>query len=220
MPLRLLVLAVALATGLAVEARAGEAWRRPVEGRVVAGFSYDREAPFATGRRRGIDLATRPGRPVRAACTGRITWAGRGPRGPGVTVRCGRLAATHLGVVAAVRRGRWVARGHRIGRSAGTLLRLGARKAADRFGYVDPAGLLRRAPPIPPVVPIARRPEVRPVRAPGRPWRPRPAPAPGLPRGVLAGAALLVAAATFGVGARLGRRPGLRARRARALVPS
>src|SRR3954466_10957432 len=122
-------------------------WRWPVEGAVVGRFAYARSAPFTAGARRGIDIAAAPGAAVRSACRGRVSFAGAVPggRGLGVTVRCGALVATHLGLARlAVRRGDRVAAGTPVG-SVGPAgrVRLGARRAADRFGYVDPLALLR-----------------------------------------------------------------------------
>lgn len=254
MPRRALALVVVLAPccGPVTDVRAGERWRRPVEGRVVAGFAYDREAPFVAGRRRGIDLVARPGAVVRAACSGRVSFAGRVPgrASQGVTVRCGRLVATHLGLVPRVRRGVAVARGAPVGvLGASGVLRLGARQGEDRFGYVDPRALLGGGgPPVPVPVPalrpgrrspgLARRVARRPVRtpppvlAPRLVGTPRPVPAPRhripraaprperVPAGVLAGASLLALAGTFGVGASLTLRRGERRAPARAVTPS
>jgi hypothetical protein len=170
--------------------------------------------PFAAGQRRGIDLAAAPGRPALAPCRGRVAFAGAVPRrGGAVSIRCGRLTATVLGLDA---RALAVATGAPVAR------RLGARRTAERFGYVDPERLLAPAPAGVPAVGPARR--VGP-RGDGRP-RARPAPrtaplsAPDRrPRAALAarpadvplvawiGLALLAVAAPSG---------GLLARRARA----
>jgi len=63
-------------------ARAAAGWRLPVDGAVVGGFRVTPGAPFAAGQRRGIDLQTWPGAAVRAACSGRVTFAGRVPLPP------------------------------------------------------------------------------------------------------------------------------------------
>jgi hypothetical protein len=131
--------------GAAVPAAATGAWRWPVHGDVAGPFRLRPAAPFASGQRRGIDIAGPPGARVRAACPGRVTFAGALPRrGLGVSVVCGRLVATHLGLgTLAVRRGDRVRAGTMLGRLAGAgVLRLGARVRGDRFGYVDPLGLL------------------------------------------------------------------------------
>jgi Peptidase family M23 len=180
-------------------------WRSPVPGALVGAFAYARSAPFAAGARRGIDIAARPGDAVRSACRGRVTFAGAVPggRGLGVTVRCGALVATHLGLARlAVRRGVRVAAGTRLGvvGPAGRV-RLGARRAADRFGYLDPLALLRgdgppdgpalpepagrRGPRVPAVappagraVPLGHAPQARVAPAPAA----QPAPLVGSPR--------------------------------------
>jgi len=185
-------------------AGAAPPWRWPVRGPLVGRFAYARAAPFTAGARRGIDIAASPGAAARSACRGRVTFAGEVPggRGLGVTVRCGALVATHLGLTRlAVRRGARVAAGTRLGRVGPTgTVRLGARRAADRFGYVDPLPLLRGdapgggpAMPVPaarrgPRLPVAPRPAAEPVplgqaphaAAERRPPLGRPARAPGL----------------------------------------
>src|SRR3954451_5311766 len=173
-------LAVALLAVVLPHAAAGasgvrERWRWPVESRTLAGrFAYSPRHPFATAQRRGVDIATPPGAAVRSACGGRVAFAGPVPGGRvlGVTVRCGALVATHLGLGRlAVRRGVRVPPGARIGVGgpAGRL-RLGARVRAERFGYVDPLSLLRaERPPAAPPAPLGRAP-----RGPGVPGAPAP----------------------------------------------
>jgi murein DD-endopeptidase MepM/ murein hydrolase activator NlpD len=162
-------------------------WRWPLRGPVVGAFQVWPHAPFARGQRRGIDLSAPPGTVVRAACSGRVTFAGPLPRrGLAVSVRCGALMATHLGLGRlAVRAGWRVVAGAPLGRlGASSRLRLGARRAADGRGYLDPLTLLRDEAPAPPDLGPAPR-ALRP-RPPGparpAPWPvaapPRPAPTP------------------------------------------
>jgi len=141
------VLLLMLPGALAHASAAGEpTWRWPLRGSVVGSFRVTPAAPYARGQRRGIEVAAASGSTVRAACPGRVTFAGPVPRyGLAVSVRCGALVATYLrlGHLSA-RRGARV----RVGAPLGTLgpaglLRLGARRAADRHGYVDPLSLLR-----------------------------------------------------------------------------
>jgi murein DD-endopeptidase MepM/ murein hydrolase activator NlpD len=162
-------------------------WRWPLRGRVVGRFRLTPRAPYARGQRRGIDVAAPPGSEVRAACAGRVTFTGALPRlGLAVSVRCGALVATYLRLArVAVRRGAAVWPGLRLGTlGPAGLLRLGARRAADRRGYVDPLTLLRDAGPSPPALgpaPRGRRPRgSRPLRPAPRlaPLRPAPRPLP------------------------------------------
>jgi hypothetical protein len=181
------LIAVAVAAALAVLALlalAGPAtagsWRRPVAGEVVGAFHYSARRPFAAGWRRGIDIAARPGAVVHAACGGRVSFAGLLPgegAGRGVSVRCGALTATHLGLAGlAVRPGTMVAAGAPVGTLGPSgLLRLGARVTARRFGYVDPLRLLGREPWSPPTATHRRRGGRDPRPAP----EPAPAPGPG-----------------------------------------
>jgi hypothetical protein len=156
-------------------------WRWPLRGHVVGAFRLSPRAPFARGQRRGIDVAAAPGAAVRAACPGRVTFAGPLPHaGLAVTVRCGSLVATYLRLGGlAVRRGAHAAVGQRIGAlGPDGRLRLGARRAGDRRGYVDPLDLLReRTPTAPPTLGPAPRPRLR-RPAPIPPARPRPEPPP------------------------------------------
>lgn len=200
-------------------------WRAPVDGAVTASFDFEPARPYAANRRRGLELAARRGEPVRSACGGEVTFAGRLPGGGvGVTVRCGSLAATHLRLAgASVRRGARVPRGARLGTAAGGSVRLGARWVGERHGYVDPAALLApgpsAAPPLAPARPRSGRPpppaplpaaSARPVQAVQARLRPPPLPAPaagggGVPLVAWAGLVLLAVGVPAGGVAR-GRR--------------
>jgi hypothetical protein len=103
---------------------------------------------------------------VRAACGGRVTFAGRlpGDHRAGVTVRCGPLAATHLGLAGLlVRGGAVVVPGAPLGTAASRMVRLGARRAGERHGYLDPLTLLAAGASRRPVLvpPLGRAPEGR-----------------------------------------------------------
>jgi murein DD-endopeptidase MepM/ murein hydrolase activator NlpD len=137
-------------------------------------------APSPAARRRGILIAAPRGTPVRAACSGRVAFAGSvGRAGPTVSVRCGALRATYQGLAEmTVSEGRAIVAGERLGLVGGAgRLRLGARLGPGR--YVDPAALLGgHAPRLGPAPPAPRRrPPERPAPPPRRP-RPLPAPAP------------------------------------------
>jgi Peptidase family M23 len=180
----LVVMALVMPRGAAGAA----GWQWPLRGPVVGAFRVSRAAPFARGQRRGIDLSARPGAAVRAACPGRVTFGGPLPRrGLAVSVRCGALVATYLGLGRlAVRAGSRVARGDALGTlGASGRLRLGARRAGDRRGYLDPLLLLAADPPpfrLPPTRPApraARRHRLPPTRPAPRPIAPATPPAPG-----------------------------------------
>ena len=211
-----LLAAVALLTpGTAAASLPHDRWRRPLDGAaVVRTFSFDPATPYAGGRRRGIDLRGRPDAPVGAACSGRVSYAGRVPGwGLGATVRCARggLVATELGLGAVgVRRGAPVLAGAVLGRlGARGVLRLGARRAGARQGYVDPLALLGGEDPVAPPG-VARR-----VRRRARPPAPRARPLPivttdapvRLPWPIWPGLGLLAAGAGGGSVARRRGRP-------------
>jgi len=180
----LLVIAVAVLSGaLAASASSAVArdWVRPVDGAVVRAFSVGADR-FAPGQHRGVDLGAPPGTPVRAACGGRVSFAGRVPGGGRtVSVRCGSLVATyqHLGG-AAVARGQVVMAGGRIGRSGRSRpaphVHLGARVAATG-DYRDPSALFGRPPhgPLAPVPALRRVPPANPPPG-ARPLGPAPEP--------------------------------------------
>jgi murein DD-endopeptidase MepM/ murein hydrolase activator NlpD len=221
-------------------------WQRPVPGPVLRPFALSPDR-FARGQHRGVDLAAALGAPVRAACGGRVRFAGRLPGGGRtVSVVCGGLVATyqHLGVLA-VRRGQLLAPGAiagTVGRSVDPRARrphlhLGARETASGR-YLDPLTLLG-SPPLaaPPVVGAPRRP--RPLGPAPRPavrrTVPRPAPptapapiveAPGAPERALP-VVVWIGLAAFGFGLPLGglvtvrrrrRSPVARSLRARGLA--
>jgi hypothetical protein len=168
-------------------AAAAARWHWPLRGELAGGFHVTRASPYAAGQRRGIDIAAAPGTAVGSACSGTVTYAGPVPRaGLGVTVRCGRLAATHLGLATvAVRAGSRVAPGTRLGTVGREgRLRLGARVADRRFGYIDPLGLLapdplprpplraapRAWPAVPPPLAVPSRRPAAPASPPSVPW--------------------------------------------------
>ncbi len=157
---RVIVLLPLLLLSLLSASPASGAWVMPVpHARLVGAFRLTPARPFAPGQRRGIDLRAGAGGPVRSACGGHVTYAGRTPGrdGLGITVRCGPYAATHLGLGSiAVRRGSIVLPGQRLGTVGATgIVRLGARIAARRRGYVDPLGLIGADPDPPPaLVPV------------------------------------------------------------------
>jgi peptidase M23-like protein len=154
-------------------------WHWPLHGPVQKRFAYTAATPFTRGQHRGITIAGPAGAPVRAACPGRVTFAGRLPNRPGagVTINCGALTATYLRLASlAVRRGDQVAVGDRLGRLGPRGLHLGARRTGRRWDYVDPLALLGRDPSMHPR-PLVRAPRWR--TGPGPiPTRPRPAPLP------------------------------------------
>jgi peptidase M23-like protein len=120
-------------------------WRWPLRGPVQQRFAYTLSTPFTRGQHRGITIAGPAGAPVRAACAGRVTFAGAVPNRPGagVTINCGALTATYLQLASvAVRRGDQVAVGDRLGRLGPRGLHLGARRTGARWDYVDPLALL------------------------------------------------------------------------------
>jgi murein DD-endopeptidase MepM/ murein hydrolase activator NlpD len=203
----LVLLLVAALPSVADGAPPGGGWRMPVDGEVLARFAYSPARPFAAGQQRGVDLAAAPGAVVRAACSWRVSFAGRVPSGGrGVSVRCGALTATHLGLGrVAVRRGALVPAGRAVGAAGPTgQVRLGARITARRFGWVDPLGLVVRRPSVPPAAPLGRapRPAAPAPEAPLAQRVPRPAPAdqpvPAIPTAAWAGLVVLAAGVPVG----------------------
>jgi murein DD-endopeptidase MepM/ murein hydrolase activator NlpD len=223
-PARSAVALVVVAASLwLVSAARAAPWQWPLQGPVVRAFALSADR-FARGQHRGIDLAAPLGAAVRAACGGRVRFAGGVPGGGRtVSVGCGPLAATyqHLGAVA-VRRGQLLAPGAAVGtvgrsgrpRGRRPHLHLGARERGSGR-YVDPLTLLgvnpRAAPPVAsptrrpvPLGPAPRPAPLRPVLRPAPPTpvapvvEPRGAPAPDLP--VL----VWIGLAAFGLGLPLG----------------
>jgi hypothetical protein len=138
-----------------------------------------------------------------------------------VTLRCGPLVATELGLSeVVVGGGAHVRAGTVVGRlGARGTLRLGARRAGLRHGYLDPLALLDDGPAGAPAPPAAGAPAPPPGAAPARRSRhrappPRPAAPPvaaepgrhALPWSAWAGLGLLAAGAGGGGIARRRRR--------------
>jgi hypothetical protein len=178
----LLTILAALLAGLAACASSAVArgWLRPVDGPVVRPFAVGPDR-FAAGQHRGADLGAAAGSRVRAACGGRVSFAGRVPGGGRtVSVRCGALVATyqHLGRMV-VSRGQPLLPGAEIGTVGRARpsphLHLGARDAATG-AYVDPLTLFGDAPTGVPPLPLAR-----PSRPPRMPLGPAPPRAPVRP---------------------------------------
>ena len=117
----------------------------PVAGDVTRDFDPGR--PFEAGHHRGVDLAAAPGTPVRAACGGRVAFAGRIGTSGVVTVVCGPWRVTHMPLADVAVRAGTVSRGATIGTVAASSdhagLHLGVRRDGTRFGYVDPLRLPR-----------------------------------------------------------------------------
>lgn len=90
------------------------AWPLAPGPQVVAGFDPPATA-YGAGHR-GVDLAGREGQPVRAAMAGRVVFTGMVAGRPVVAVDHGSTRTTYEPVASQVPRGRWVARGDRIGR--------------------------------------------------------------------------------------------------------
>lgn len=143
-------LAVLVAPGRAgaIDAAAPGAWLRPVDGRVVRPFVEPRSR-YGAGHR-GVDFATAPGTPVRAANAGEVTFAGSVAGSLHVVVAHGsglRTSSSFLTSVA-VRRGQQVDRGTVLGTAGGGtgehagVLHFGLR-VGDR--YVDPMVLFAPA---------------------------------------------------------------------------
>lgn len=156
-----LTLVAFLASPVAAEAAR---WQWPLtQHRVESRFDYQRSDRYRSGAHRTLILSAAAGSGVRAVCSGVVSFAGLLPDGRrGVTLRCGKLAATELGLLRVeVARGESVVAGQQLGPlGASELLSVGARRSADRNGYRDPLALLGAPPrslPISPLAPRGRR---------------------------------------------------------------
>ena len=106
--------------------------------------------PWGPGHR-GVDLAARPGQPVRAVAVGRVSFAGQVAGTGVVVVSHGRLRSTYQPLLPAVHGGDRVVAGAIVGHIVtvgshclpSACLHLGAREG-DR--YVDPLSLLEHRP--------------------------------------------------------------------------
>ncbi|WP_084551120.1 murein hydrolase activator EnvC family protein [Actinomadura rifamycini] len=126
-----------------------DVWRWPLgppAPQVLRGFSPP-ASPWGAGHR-GVDLAARPGDPVRAAGPGRVSFADRLAGRGVVAITHGRLSTTYLPVRPSVPVGRRVTPGTVIGRveaggshCASTCLHWGLR---DGRVYLNPVDLVRR----------------------------------------------------------------------------
>jgi hypothetical protein len=172
-----LVLLISLAATESADA-AEPHWAPPVPGAPTRLFRYG-PSPFLAGQHRGVDLAA-GAEPVRAACSGRVVFAGRVAGEGTVSQRCGRWRVSYAPLRRlAVRAGEAAGPGTRLGRASGAL-HLGVRREGRRFGYVDPLRFLgaRHAPPplVAPPPGMRRRGRFEPDSA--RPLTARPDPPP------------------------------------------
>ena len=131
-------------------------WQLPLAGPPVVTRPFVAPAgPYAAGHR-GVDLAAPVGASVLAAAAGRVTYAGLLAGRGVVVVTHGELRTTYEPVVASVQVGDQVGAGAVLGRLApghqpcplarspsGGCLHWGLRRGET---YLDPMGLLRRAP--------------------------------------------------------------------------
>ena len=173
---------IALLLLTAAAAAAPRHWTPPVAGEPARHFRLGPD-PFRRGQHRGVDYEARGS--VRAACAGRVVFAGPVAGAGTVSVRCGQWRVTYAPLASVtVREGGRVGAGTRLGRAEGAL-HFGVRREGERFGYVDPLPFLgagRAAPPLlrapPRAWPVRPRPrgaspQHRPLRSPrGRPARP------------------------------------------------
>ncbi|MFG1999376.1 M23 family metallopeptidase [Spirillospora sp. NPDC048911] len=160
----------------------------PAEPRIVRGFSPPPD-PWSAGHR-GIDLAARPGQPVYAAGSGRVSYTGRLAGRGVIAITHGPLRTTYLPVRSALALGSPVKAGTRIGVVeafqghcvAEPCLHWGLLKGRT---YLDPLTLVRPRIRLLPLWPSRPWPPSTPAPpyAPTPPYAPAPRPAPGLPPG-------------------------------------
>jgi hypothetical protein len=134
------------------------AWTPPVTGEPSKLYQLGPD-PFARGQHRGVDFAVRG--PVRAACAGRVVFAGRVAGAGTVSVRCGRWRVSYAPLArVSVREGEPVGAGARLGRTSRGI-HFGVRREGERFGYVDPLRFLGTGSSPPTVAPPTGRPHAR-----------------------------------------------------------
>ena len=149
----LLKLTTVLAAFL-IWAPVASAWSWPVQGPVLAPFSYDEAHPYAAGQHRGIDIgAAASGDPVVAPASGTVSFAGFVPTsGESLTIETTdgySVTLTHLGSIG-VAEGAAVAEGDVVAtvgpsgtpEESGPYVHLGIRLTADPLGYLDPLSFL------------------------------------------------------------------------------
>lgn len=136
----------AASAGTAGSAAAGAAAAAPAAG--AGAFTWPLAPPVTVVRRfeppplpwlaghRGVDLAGRPGTPVRAAGAGTVTFAGMVAGRPVVVVSHGALRTTYEPVHALVRPGAPVARGQWIGALASTGSHCGRTRPCLHWGLL------------------------------------------------------------------------------------
>jgi len=164
------------------------AWTWPVQGPVIAPFSFDAAHPYAGGEHRGIDIGAAAGADVAAPVSGTVTFAGSVPSsGRTVSILTGdalSVTLTHLGSVS-VAKGAQVDEGTTVGTvgPSGTpelevpYVHLGVRTAADDNGYLDPLSLLPAVASPPPAVVVPPAPVQPAAAVEAGPVQPEPEPA-------------------------------------------
>lgn len=132
-------------------AAGSDRWEWPLDPRPAVVNVFDPPAHRYGAGHRGVDLAGRPGQPVRAVAAGTVSFAGRLAGRGVVVVDHGRLRSTYEPVDAQVAVGDVVAAGQLLGTLTSDLshclpsvcLHLGAKTAS---GYLDPLDLLGGGP--------------------------------------------------------------------------